>query len=98
MTLARRSALIWTVYLVFVVAAVIVLVSNHGEAHPKKVGEQTQALQGGGSILYRSRTPQHRPNEARFKAECAKLLRELRQKYPVRSEETSEVSCSVPDH
>jgi hypothetical protein len=94
----RRSRLIWTAYVAFVVAAVIVLVSNHGEAHPKKVGEQAHVLQGGGSILYRSRTPQHRLNETRYRAECAKLLRELRQKYRVQGEETSEVSCSVPKH
>lgn len=49
-----RSHLIWTAYLAIVVAAVIVLVASHGEAHPVKLGEQAQVLQGGGSIL----TPQ----------------------------------------
>jgi hypothetical protein len=51
--LARRSALIWATYLAFVVAAAIVLVSNHGEAHPKKVKAPGTADQRGQRKLIR---------------------------------------------
>lgn len=89
-----RSRLIWIAYLVFAVAAVIVLVSNRGEAHPKLVGEQvgrqTTVLHGGGSILYRDR--QQNANEAQLTAECARLEKGVQR----RSRGASELSCSVP--
>lgn len=89
----RRSRLIWAVYLAFVVAAGVALAGGHEGATRGVDGSRVLRLSAGGSISI----PEPTPNSGALarRAECAKLGRELRQKYPAKPGWSEDSWCAV---